>query len=137
MGRKAQARYARTRLAQRDVDPVVPQLAGPGHGVLLVGLVQGVSEMFPVSSLGHSVLIPAIVGGVTSSDITWSASDPTAATFTPDGLPVGIQIVGRYRDEWPLLQLAHAFEAATLAGRRRPPTAEATNENLTKTHIKS
>ena len=59
------------------------------------------------------------------------------ATFTPDELPVGIQIVGRYRDEWPLLQLAHAFEAATQAGRRRPPAAAPTNENLTETHIKS
>jgi amidase len=40
--------------------------------------------------------------------------------FTPDGLPVGIQIVGRYRDELGLLQFAHAFEQATQAGLRRP-----------------
>jgi amidase len=40
--------------------------------------------------------------------------------FTADGLPVGIQIVGRYRDEWGVLQLAHAFEQATHVGRRRP-----------------
>src|ERR1700729_650221 len=33
----------------------------------VVGLVQGVSEMFPVSSLGHSVLIPAIIGGFFTS----------------------------------------------------------------------
>ena len=32
--------------------------------------------------------------------------------FTPDGLPVGLQIVGRHRDEWSLLQMAHAFEQA-------------------------
>jgi amidase len=32
--------------------------------------------------------------------------------FTPDGLPVGLQIVGRHRDDWGLLQMAHAFEAA-------------------------
>ena len=30
--------------------------------------------------------------------------------FTPDGLPVGLQIVARHRDEWGLLQMAHAFE---------------------------
>jgi len=35
----------------------------------VVGLVQGVSEMFPISSLGHSVLIPAIVGGSWASDL--------------------------------------------------------------------
>ncbi|HEY7334399.1 MAG TPA: amidase [Bryobacteraceae bacterium] len=40
--------------------------------------------------------------------------------FTPDGLPVGLQIVGRHRDEWSVLQLAYAFEQATKAGRRRP-----------------
>lgn len=33
--------------------------------------------------------------------------------FTSDGLPVGIQIVGRYRDEFGVLQLAKAFEEAT------------------------
>lgn len=43
--------------------------------------------------------------------------------FTPEGLPVGIQIVGRHRDDFGVLQLAHAFELATGAGRRRPPLA--------------
>ena len=43
------------------------------------------------------------------------------AGFTPDGLPVGIQIVGRYRDERGLLRVAAAFEAATQIGSRRPP----------------
>jgi amidase len=32
--------------------------------------------------------------------------------FTDDGLPIGLQIVGRHRDDWGVLQLAHAFEAA-------------------------
>ena len=45
------------------------------------------------------------------------------AGFTADGLPVGIQIVGRHQDEWGVLQLAHAFEQATGFGRRRPPLA--------------
>jgi len=42
------------------------------------------------------------------------------AGFTPDGLPVGIQIVGRYRDDWGLLQMAHAFEQARALPRRWP-----------------
>jgi len=33
--------------------------------------------------------------------------------FTDEGLPVGIQIVGRYRDDFGVLQLAKAFEDAT------------------------
>ncbi|HEX5229902.1 MAG TPA: amidase [Bryobacteraceae bacterium] len=43
--------------------------------------------------------------------------------FTDEGLPVGLQIVGRHRDEWSVLQLAHAFEQATPATRRRPAIA--------------
>jgi amidase len=31
---------------------------------------------------------------------------------TGEGLPVGLQIVGRHRDDWGLLQMAHAFERA-------------------------
>ena len=29
---------------------------------VLIGLLQGVTELFPVSSLGHSVLVPAFIG---------------------------------------------------------------------------
>jgi amidase len=42
------------------------------------------------------------------------------AGFTSDGLPVGVQIVGRYRDDLGVLQMAHAFETATGVGKRRP-----------------
>ena len=43
------------------------------------------------------------------------------AGFTPSGLPVGMQIAGRYRDDFGVLQLAHAFESETQAWKRRPP----------------
>jgi len=42
------------------------------------------------------------------------------AGFSATGLPVGLQIVGRHRDDWSVLQLAHAFEAATRHGARLP-----------------
>jgi amidase len=42
------------------------------------------------------------------------------AGFSAAGLPVGLQIVGRCRDEFSVLQLAHAFEQATRHGQRRP-----------------
>jgi undecaprenyl-diphosphatase len=35
----------------------------------VVGLIQGVSELFPVSSLGHNVLIPALIGGQWAADL--------------------------------------------------------------------
>jgi len=43
------------------------------------------------------------------------------AGFTADGLPVGIQIVGRRGDDLGVLQLAHAFEKRTGFSSRRPP----------------
>jgi len=44
------------------------------------------------------------------------------AGFTTDDppLPVGIQIVGRYRADFSVLQLAHAFESATGTWKHRP-----------------
>jgi amidase len=43
--------------------------------------------------------------------------------FTPEGLPVGVQIVGRHQDELGVLQLAYAFEQATQCWQQRPPIA--------------
>jgi amidase len=47
------------------------------------------------------------------------------AGFTRDAppLPVGMQVVGRYRDDFGLLQLAHAFEQARPPLPSRPPLA--------------
>jgi amidase len=43
--------------------------------------------------------------------------------FTPEGLPVGVQIVGRHQDDFGVLQLALAFERQTGYWRRRPELA--------------
>jgi len=43
------------------------------------------------------------------------------AGFTAEGLPVGVQIVGRRGDDLGVLQLAHAFDTGTGFSRRRPP----------------
>ena len=43
--------------------------------------------------------------------------------FTPEGLPVGVQIVGRNRQDFSVLQIAHAFELATGFGKKRPAIA--------------
>jgi amidase len=45
------------------------------------------------------------------------------AGFTPDGLPVGLQIVGRDKQDFSVLQLSHAFEHATNFGKHRPKIA--------------
>jgi amidase len=43
------------------------------------------------------------------------------AGFTSNNLPVGIQIVGRHRDDFGILQLAYAFEQKTQFAQRKPP----------------
>lgn len=40
--------------------------------------------------------------------------------FTAEGLPVGVQLVGRHQADWGVLQLAYAFEQATQFGQKRP-----------------
>jgi amidase len=55
--------------------------------------------------------------------VTFQPAISVPAGFTANGLPVGIQIVGRHRDDFSVLQLAHAFEQATGVGRHRPAIA--------------
>jgi amidase len=55
--------------------------------------------------------------------VTFCPAISVPAGFTAEGLPVGIQIVGRYRDDLGTLQIAHAFEQATDFGRKRPAIA--------------
>ncbi|HEY3736645.1 MAG TPA: undecaprenyl-diphosphate phosphatase [Jatrophihabitans sp.] len=47
----------------------------------VVGAFQGVAELFPVSSLGHSVLIPALVGGSWQRDLDVSATESPYLAF--------------------------------------------------------
>ena len=44
--------------------------------------------------------------------------------FTDEGLPIGVQIVGRPRADFSVLQIAYAFQEATELWRRRPPCVE-------------
>ncbi len=46
------------------------------------------------------------------------------AGFSPEGLPIGIQLVGRHHDELGLLKLANLFENTTQCWRRRPPVTD-------------
>jgi amidase len=55
--------------------------------------------------------------------VTFCPAISVPAGFTAEGLPVGIQIVGRYRDDLGVLQIAQAFEQMTGFGRERPAIA--------------
>jgi len=47
----------------------------------VIALVQGVTELFPVSSLGHSVLIPAWLGGSWQTLVTQSSQQSSESSF--------------------------------------------------------
>ncbi len=47
----------------------------------VIGVVQGATELFPVSSLGHSVLIPAVIGGSWSQDLDVRAPESPYLAF--------------------------------------------------------
>jgi len=48
---------------------------------IVIALVQGVTELFPVSSLGHSVLVPAWIGGSWEDLVTQSAQPTSESSF--------------------------------------------------------
>lgn len=48
---------------------------------IVVGALQGAAELFPVSSLGHSVLLPALVGGSWAADLNVSAPESPYLAF--------------------------------------------------------
>ena len=53
--------------------------------------------------------------------VTGCPSISVPAGFTPDGLPIGIQIVAPPKCDFAALQLAHAYEEAARFAERRPP----------------
>src|SRR3954467_3428341 len=48
---------------------------------IVIALVQGVTELFPVSSLGHSVLVPAWIGGSWQTLVTQSSQQTSETSF--------------------------------------------------------
>jgi undecaprenyl-diphosphatase len=48
---------------------------------IVIALIQGVTELFPVSSLGHSVLVPAWIGGSWQTLVTQSSEAHSESSF--------------------------------------------------------
>jgi undecaprenyl-diphosphatase len=67
----------------------------------VVGLIQGVSELFPVSSLGHNVLIPALVGGSWESDLNVAkAESPYLAFIVGLHVATALALLVYFRRDW-------------------------------------
>lgn len=72
---------------------------------VVIGILQGVTELFPVSSLGHSVLVPALIGGswkhlVTESSSSTSATSPYLAFIVALHVATAIALLVFFRREW-------------------------------------
>src|SRR5438309_7376560 len=61
VGDPGEALNAQSPQADTEIMIVVASLISYGQAIVL-GLLQGVSELFPVSSLGHSVILPGLLG---------------------------------------------------------------------------
>ncbi|MFD9692024.1 undecaprenyl-diphosphate phosphatase [Kitasatospora sp. NPDC059146] len=66
-----------------------------------VGLLQGVTELFPVSSLGHSILLPAVLGGKIQQDLDMTADgSPYLAALVALHLATALALVVFFRRDW-------------------------------------
>ena len=72
---------------------------------MTIGLIQGVTELFPVSSLGHSVLVPAWIGGswqhlVTQSSTHNSEQSPYLAFIVALHVATALALLVFYWRDW-------------------------------------
>jgi undecaprenyl-diphosphatase len=72
---------------------------------LVIGALQGVTELFPISSLGHSVLVPALIGGswqhlVTESSTKNSAQSPYLAFVVALHVATAVALLAFYWHDW-------------------------------------
>jgi undecaprenyl-diphosphatase len=69
---------------------------------IVIGLIQGFTELFPVSSLGHTVLIPSWLGGSWAALVRQedSAESPYLAFIVGLHLATALVLIGYYWREW-------------------------------------
>ena len=68
---------------------------------IVIGALQGITELFPVSSLGHSILIPALLGGSWARNLDMSATDSPYLTFlVAVHVATAIALVVFFRRDW-------------------------------------
>lgn len=67
----------------------------------MIGAMQGVAELFPVSSLGHSILLPAVVGGSWAADLDVSAPrSPYLAFVVGLHVATALALIVHFHADW-------------------------------------
>jgi undecaprenyl pyrophosphate phosphatase UppP len=75
---------------------------------VVTGLIQGVTELFPVSSLGHNVLIPALIGGSWANALNVSApNSPYLAFIVGLHVATAIAMIAYFWRDW--LRIVRGF----------------------------
>ncbi len=83
---------------------------------MVVGLVQGVTELFPVSSLGHNVLIPALIGGSWAHDLNVSAPEsPYLAFIVGLHVATALALIAYFWRDW--VRIIRGFLSSVTQGR--------------------
>jgi undecaprenyl-diphosphatase len=96
---------------------------------IVVGLIQGVTELFPLSSLGHNVLIPAVVGGQWAADLNVSAPEsPYLAYIVGLHVATALAMIIYFWRDWVRIVTAF-FRSLRLLARGGPGEFDA-NEKL-------
>src|ERR1700751_1539855 len=96
----------------------------PAHMTYLeagvVGIIQGVTELFPVSSLGHNVLLPALIGGQWANTLNVSAANsPYLAFIVGLHVATALAMIAYFWRDW--LRIVRGFFSSVL--RREIATA--------------
>lgn len=68
---------------------------------IVIGFVQGVAELFPVSSLGHAVIIPALIGGSWKTTLDMTApQSPYLAVIVALHVATACALIVFFRHDW-------------------------------------
>jgi aspartyl-tRNA(Asn)/glutamyl-tRNA(Gln) amidotransferase subunit A len=91
-----------------------------------------VTPQLPITAFAADADFPATINGVPQTYLGWTAfaypfnltGQPAATVpcgFASDGLPVALQLVGRWRDDATVLRAAAAYEELAPWAQHRPP----------------
>jgi undecaprenyl-diphosphatase len=97
---------------------------------IVIAVVQGVTELFPVSSLGHSVLVPAWIGGSWQTLVTQSSQSSSETSFylayiVALHVATALALLVFFREDWIRIIRGFFRTLGDVVGTRRLPEDDA------------